>query len=409
MLGAGGVAALGLLCLSAISRAESVERVSPLPPSVDAFYRPPPFFERSSPGTILRVRKVPRADRISAGVIADTYQFLLRSSDSQGMPTAIVTTVLVPPDAHTDKLLELQLAYDSAFVDCSPSYTIFQNESDIPEAAVVGRALQQGWNVAVTDYEGFPASFTNGLRAGYSMLDATRACLSSTHLTGIKKDAKVVLAGASGGAFASEWALELQKFYAPELNFAGALLTALTPNVSSVFNSIDGTNGAGLIGSSILGLSKEYANMSNWVSENLVASNANKLFQAAKSCLLETLTDLDNTDFTSFFDVPSWVEATVPKSVIENTGIMGLHGVPNAPIYSYKGTGDQLSVVSDTDALMAKFCDEGVDVEYYRALNVSHITSATHGYVAGWSWLSDRLNGVPVRGGCWVHNVTISK
>jgi hypothetical protein len=399
--------ALVILYLSAFSSGESVERVSPLPPSVDAFYRPPPFFEKRAPGTILRERKVPRAGRINADVVADTYQFLLRSSDSQGTPSAIVTTVFVPPNAHTDKLLELQFAYDSAFVDCSPSYTIFRNESKIPEATLVEEALQQGWNVAVTDYEGFAASFANGLRAGYSMLDATRALLSSTHLTGIDKDAKVVLAGASGGAWASEWALELQHFYAPELKFAGALLTALTPNVSSVFNSIDGTNGAGLIGSSIVGLSKEYLNMSNWVSENLVASSADKLLQVAKSCLAETLAELNDIDFTSFFDVPSWVEATVPKSVIENTGIMGLHGVPSAPIYSYKGTGDQLSVVADTDALMAKFCDQGVDIEYYRALNVSHDTSAIHGYVAGWSWLRDRLNGVPVRRGCWVHNVTI--
>ncbi|KAH8703124.1 secretory lipase-domain-containing protein [Talaromyces proteolyticus] len=396
-----------LLYLATVSNGQSVDRVSPLPPSVDAFYQPPPSFETASPGTILRSRRVPPTTRVNTTALADTYQLLLRSRDSQGAPTAIVTTVFIPPNAASDKLLEIQFAYDSASVDCSPSYTLFQNDTSLPEAITVSAGLQQGWNVAVTDYEGFTASFSNGLRAGYSMLDATRACLSSKNITGIDDNAKVVLAGTSGGALASEWALELQASYAPELKFAGALLTALTPNASSVFGTIDGTADAGLIASGVLGLAKEYLNISDWLSENLVQGDALRLSQAAHSCIVDTISVFNNTDFVPFFDVPSFLTATVPNSVIQNTGIMGLHGVPAAPIYNYKGTADEVSVVEDTDALVEKFCGEGADIEYYRALNASHGSAGAHGFLAGWSWINDRMNGVPVLGGCQTYNVTI--
>jgi hypothetical protein len=47
--------------------------------------------------------------------------------------------------------------------------------------------------------------------------------------------------GYSGGALASEWAAELQVQYASEMDFAGAALGGLTPNVTSVMNAVDGT------------------------------------------------------------------------------------------------------------------------------------------------------------------------
>jgi hypothetical protein len=46
--------------------------------------------------------------------------------------------------------------------------------------------------------------------------------------------------GYSGGSLATEWAAELQPTYAPELNFAGAALGGLVPNITSVLKTING-------------------------------------------------------------------------------------------------------------------------------------------------------------------------
>jgi hypothetical protein len=381
----------------------------PLPPSTDAFYQAPAGFETTQPGTILRWRNVEAVPvYVNTSSLAATYQILFRSTDSQGNPNAVVTTLFVPIDPQPDKLLSFQVAYDSASVDCSTSYQLYQNTSLIVEASasVFSLALEEGWYVSSPDYESFNAAFTNGIQSGQAVLDSIRALLASSNFTGLSKDAKYAVAGGSGGALASEWALELQSSYAPELSLAGALLTALTPNISSVFQTINGGQDAGLAVSSLLGLSKQYANFSAWLSANLLPQYALFFFEAASACLEQGQVIYNNTDLSPFFDVPL-LYADIPVSIIENTGIMGLHGIPKAPIASFKGTADEISVVADTDALMAQYCAEGVEIQYYRFINASHSEAGGYGFVAGWPWLVERLNGIPAPAGCQTYNLII--
>ena len=120
----------------------------------------------------------------------------------------------------------------------------------------VGLALGRGWFVNVPDYEGPLASFTAGVQSGHATIDSIRAVLSSGF--GPSSDPRIAMWGYSGGALASEWAAELQIQYAPELTFSGAALGGLTPNITSVLHSVNGSLYVGLVPSGVLGLATQY-------------------------------------------------------------------------------------------------------------------------------------------------------
>jgi hypothetical protein len=141
----------------------------------------------------------------------------------------------------SNALLSYQEFYDSADVDASPSYLFYSGMSgDVVEA------LANGWTTVVPDFEGPLAAFTAGVLSGHATIDSVRAILSLGHLMGLDSDAPYAMWGYSGGALASEWAAELQVQYAPELNFSGAALGGLTPNITSVLEIMSGGYAAGI-------------------------------------------------------------------------------------------------------------------------------------------------------------------
>ena len=221
------------------------ERAAPLVPSDDPFYSPPAGYESATPGTILRSREVPNNLALSSVLpvnIQGAYQLLYRTTDSLGNPEAAVTTVIVPYNADTTKLLSYQIAEDSSWLNCAPSYGLQQganSSSSSIELLLMIAALDQGWVVNTPDYEGPQSAFTSGIQAGQATLDSVRAALASGSITGVSSSATYQMWGYSGGALATEWAAELQPTYAPELNFAGAAIGGLTPNITSVLDTIN--------------------------------------------------------------------------------------------------------------------------------------------------------------------------
>lgn len=211
-----------------------------LPPSKDPWYTTPDDFEHARPGDVLRIRAAPGNLTVITSNCSAIYNILYRTTNSQYKPAWAVTTLFIPK--HPVKaLLSYQVPYDSADVDASPSYAM--NANVPPE---VNSSLSKGWFVSVPDYEGPLASFTAGVMSGHATIDSIRAIFSKKHEFGLTDDARYAMWGYSGGALASEWAAELQVQYAPELSFSGAALGGLTPNVTSVLETINKGYAAGL-------------------------------------------------------------------------------------------------------------------------------------------------------------------
>lgn len=411
------VALAGLfLGLTTASSASS----GPLPPSQDPWYTAPLGYENVEPGSVLRVRLAPESLTEVIGNASAAYNILYRTTDSLYKPTWAVTTLLVPelgPNSTAAKvfnqsaLLSYQVPYDSADLDASPSYSIYQTNA----VGLLGEGLGLGLFVSVPDYEGPLASFTSGVISGHATIDSVRAVLS----LGLGLDVKsprVALWGYSGGALASEWASELLEPYAPELSgtVLGAALGGLTPNVSSVLESIDGTSNAGLAPSAFLGLISQFPQQQQYFLSQLkttgprnemgfLAARNFTVKEAAAAYAGQNIGDYFKNGDTIFKELISF-------NIVNRDGIMGYHGVPRIPLFLYKSVKDEISKISDTDALVEKYCQVGANIRYERNSVGTHAQEATSSLETAVQWLAAVLTGQYSSHystvGCTILNVT---
>ncbi|KAJ5729642.1 uncharacterized protein N7483_004150 [Penicillium malachiteum] len=394
------------------------------PPSEDSFYDQPSNISDYDNGEVVRSRSVSPelVSFLSLPVdvsVQTVHQYFFRTTDSLGDAAGSVVTLIEPYNSDPSKLLGYQAFYDSANVDCSPSYTLradYQNlgltvsglnvSEDIP---FIAAALNLGWWVFTTDYEGLNAEFTVGLQTGHAVLDSTRAVLSSGPSVGLSSDPVYALWGYSGGSLACTWAAELQPSYAPELSYAGIAVGGTTPNISSVLETINNGSDAGLAFSGIYGQAKAFPNLTEWMSSNLVSSKSDQFYSIANGCLSQaTDTGADQDIYSYFEDGEDSFYDAVPESIFTWSGQLGLHGTPTVPLFIYKAIGDEISPVADTDYIVSKYCDEGATIEYHRDLVGNHETEAISGSASALAWLSDRLNGESVSSGCTTEDVILS-
>lgn len=109
-------------------------------PSQDPFYVQPANISQYAPGGVIRMRQVsPNLSGLIAGKqskasLKALYQILYRTTDNLNNAVAAVTSVLVPENADSNKLLAYQTAYDTASPDSVPSYA-FQSGTNVTEVA----------------------------------------------------------------------------------------------------------------------------------------------------------------------------------------------------------------------------------------------------------------------------------
>ncbi|ROW01295.1 hypothetical protein VMCG_05920 [Cytospora schulzeri] len=382
-----------------------------IPPSEDPWYTAPDGYESASPGTVLRNRTATGLPTVAGSNCSAAYQLLYRTTASQGNATFAVTTVFVPSTDPVDALLSYQIPYDSAYINASPSYSLYGGVyQDIKVA------LGKGYFVTVPDYEGPLASFTAGHMSGYATLDAIRATLNAADLYGMSSDPLYAMWGYSGGALATEWAAELQLDYASELSFAGAAMGGLTPNVTSVLLSINEKVSAGLAPPAIIGLTSQWPESQDYVFSKLVKTKTGT-YTAANFLAAENMTVSEAESTYTFQDITQYfvdglddITGDEVMTAINGDGIMGLSGgVPQMPVYAYKAVKDEISQVEDTDALVDKYCGMGANILYQRNRIGGHSAEATNGDPAATAWLDAVLTGTYAKSynttGCTIQTV----
>lgn len=391
------------LATLALATAVLGQSVTVLPPSQDPFYVPPTGYEKTLPGTVLRLRQAP-GNLSSLFNASAAYHILYRTTDSSYNATTAVQTVFVPRTGDASKFLQYSIPYDSADVDASPSYALYKG----PNKDILS-GLSRGWYVGTSDYEGPLASFTAGVMSGHATLDAVRATKATGF--GLKSNATAALWGYSGGALASEWALELQVQYAPELSLAGAALGGLTPNVTSVLLAVNGNVTAGLIPAGIIGLASQYPGGLDYLISGLKKTgprNATGFLAARNYTLVQAIVAYAGQDITDYF-VGGIAELMMPliQKITNRDGIMGAHGFPQFPVFAYKAIGDELSPVADTDRLIARYCALGADIQYDRNTIGTHASESDNGAPRALAFLTQALSGSLNQTGCAIRNVTV--
>ncbi|KAK6465388.1 secretory lipase-domain-containing protein [Scheffersomyces coipomensis] len=388
-----------------------------LAPSNDPFYSPPEGYESAAVGTILKSRVTPQPVRsvyVTVNV-KNAWQLLVRSEDSFGNATAIVTTIIEPHNADPSKLLSYQFFEDAANLSCSISYALQFNAPVLPviqtefEMYFLEAALEQGWYVVAPDYEGPKSAFTAGRQAGHAVLDSIRATLQSNSISGVNSDAKVALWGYSGGSLASGWAAALQPAYAPELstNLIGAAVGGFVTNITATAVAVDGGPFTGLVPLAVNGLMNEYPEVAPIVQAQMSASNYQSFLQGSQLCMIPgALSFIGKTFFTgankyfndglAFFQNP-----TVASIVEQNTLAVNPDAeVPQIPLFIYQGVIDAVVPAVGAERAYKNWCAWGSpSIELALDSTNGHVTETFIGAPAALTWLIDRFEGkAPVQG-----------
>ena len=388
-----------------------------LHPDNDSFYKAPSGFENQEPGTILKVRETPR--KIKSVFLPvnmkNSWQLLVRSTDTHGNATAIVTTLMEPYNAHNDKLLSYQTAQDSSNTKCAPSYGL-QKALDFGtiiyefEMVAMLLALERGWWVVTPDYEGLQSAFTAGRQSGRATLDSIRGVLNFRNETAMSEDVKISLWGYSGGTIASGWAAALQPSYAKELkgHFLGAAMGGFVTNVTGTAVGVDGTVFAGLIAPAIHGLVNEYPQLQGVVDKQLVPSKKKKYEMAGNMCLPEAILKFAY-DFV-FEGEDRFVEGgwdlfkdPTVKEVVDNVTLATNPNaeIPDMPLFVYHGAVDTVVPFDQSVRVYDFWCKHGIKSYEFAVDNTAgHVTEALEGTGAAIAWLENIFNGTAPVTGC---------
>ncbi|KAF2651201.1 lipase [Lophiostoma macrostomum CBS 122681] len=398
----------------------------PIAPSEDPWYTAPTGFETTTPGTILRIREAPGNATSLVANCSAVYNILFRSTDANYEPTFGVTTLFVPSkdisspgnSSSSASLLSLQIAYNSADVDASPSYSLYtgltQPALGAPATSTdVGFALSNGWHVSIVDFEGPHASFGLGPQAGHAVLDAVRAVLSSSVFPSADASSTTVaMWGYSGGSIATEFAAEFQEQYAPELDFAGIAIGGIVTNVTNVIHNINGGPFAGLLPGVLLGVTSQDAEARAYLVSKLKEEGPTN-----KSYFLEDLhlnvngafAAYPNVSVFDFFDDgESDVFAPILQNIFNRNSYMGAHGVPRIPVFAYKAIGDEFTDIEQTDALFSWYCSVGARIWFQRNEVGGHVDEIVNGRERALEWLKTVFDGSYVAGGCLTENVRVN-
>ena len=116
------------------------------PPSQDLWYDQPSNISDYAAGEMIRSRSVPPQleSLLSLPVnvsVKAVYQYLFRTTDGLGDAVASAVTLIEPYNSDPSKLVGYQAFYDSANVDCSPSYALLAANDNLG-------SLSSGLNVS---------------------------------------------------------------------------------------------------------------------------------------------------------------------------------------------------------------------------------------------------------------------
>lgn len=362
-----------------------------------------------APGTVLNERPIQLGDFQQGGSIpVQAEQLLYRTQDEQGNPSVTVTTVVAPTGQARGVVAYLSF-YDALGDSCDPSYTLRggiptdpsnSQNAQVEEGLVLSLAAQ-GYAVTVPDFEGEDLHWVAGHESGWSTLDSVRAAES---YLGMDASIPAGLMGYSGGSIGGEWAAELAPTYAPELNFVGAALGGIPVFLAHNLKYVNGSPvWSGVIPAVLVSLGrafgipmKHYESAYGRKITHHVADQCIGSFLGAYPGL--KVQKLMKHKYRHFLKVPAF------RKVV-NSLIMGsAPGHPDMPLFlgvgNADGTGDNIMVDGDVEALGHEYCQQGVTVQYTEYQNSDHTQAGEQFFVDAESFLAQRFAGVPFAGNC---------
>jgi len=379
-------------------------------PHEDPFYRydgATPLAE-VPPGTVLKTRPVTVGVPGSGVGVVPATQLLYRTQDQQRRPSVTVTTVAHPTGPVNGGLVGYLSFYDALGDKCSPSYTLRggdpgQDNAELAyaETALVLALAAQGYAVTVPDFEGTDLHWVAGHESGWSSLDAIRATES---YLGMGRGQKVGLFGYSGGSIAGEWASELAPSYAPELNLIGAAVGGLPVHLAHNLDYVNGSQAwSGVIPAVLVSLGRAFgipvAKFTNRYGKQVMAEVQDQCIGSFNGNYPGLRVEqLVKRKYRPFLKVRPFAR-TINKLIMGSAP-----GHPELPMFmgvgNHDGTGDDVMIVKDVQALAHQYCSQGVPVQLRVYDGAAHTEAGLQFFPEAMAFLGQRFAGLPFAGNC---------
>jgi alpha-beta hydrolase superfamily lysophospholipase len=353
-----------------------------------AFYIAPDPLPPGDPGAIIASEEI-------AG-LADMrlWTVLYRSVGIDGQPIAVSGMLAAATDMQPGPLKILAWGHGTTgLIDKSAPSRFGRFGDDI---GIFRGAVEQGFIVAATDYEGLgtpgPHPYIVGISEGRSMLDAARAARS---FFGSSDDDKVILVGPSQGGHATLFAAELSAGYAPDLQVVGALAFAPAGDLRLLAKSStrgEASEDAHRSAISVLAAWHEIYGLP--LNRLLTPAGLDKaaavLDERAPSIDWAGDLFLENPD-----DDPDW-----RARLFENSpGHPASQDIP--PILLMQGVDDALITVNSSRSVLESYCASGVtNVELRVIAGEDHNTILGNHLSDAEAWITERMFGEPASSSC---------
>ena len=354
-------------------------------PGLAAFYVQPDGASEGEPGTIVKSERL-------EGVPVDTqaWRIMYRTTDQAGDPavaTGVVITPLGEAPEHGRTVLAWGHPTTGSAVDCAPS------RGFDPFIGIEGMRpmLDRGYTVVATDYVGMGTpgidSYLVGITAGNSVLDAVRAAQTIPESAA---GSDVVLWGHSQGGQAALFAAERAAKYTPELTVRAVAVAAPAADLSALMEThLDDVSGVTIGSYAFQSFADVYADRGANLSEILTPEGRKILPEMNELCLLTHIDQLHTIagpvvgKFVS--QDPTKVE---PWSTLLRENSAG-NVAFDAPLFIAQGLDDQLVVPADTQRLVDRTEQLGMDVTYHEVEIADHGTIAYLAVPALNTWLDN--------------------
>ncbi|MFE9406722.1 lipase family protein [Streptomyces sp. NPDC006530] len=326
------------------------------------------------------------------------WHITYRSTTAKGGPNVVSGTVIVPNDGRTGPRPVVTYAVGTVGLDdsCAPSANFPYGTA--VEATLINQVVQKGWAVAVTDYEGLGTpgehTYTVGRAEGTAVLDAARAA-ERLGIPGVDANSPVGIMGYSQGGQAASWAAELHDTYAPDLRVKGTATGGVPADLMKVASSNDGGLGSGLIFMAAAGQNAAFPELKLDAYLNTAGKALVGYFRTNCVAIDTTVGSFKHiTDLTvkNPLQQPDW-QARLAESRL------GTHR-PDAPVYLYHGTIDELIPYAVGQQLRSDWCARGTNVEWHALPLLGHIGGVTAGGVPAANWLAERFAGAAPHSNC---------
>ena len=337
-----------------------------------AFYEQPAGSAEGAPGSVIKSERL-------EGVPVDTeaWRIMYRTTDEDGN-AAVATGVVITPLGAAPTGGRTVLAWGhpttGSAVDCAPS------RGFDPFIGIEGMRpmLDRGYTVVATDYVGMGTpgtdSYLVGITAGNSVLDSVRAARAIPEAAA---GTDVVLWGHSQGGQAALFAAERASTYAPELTVRAVAVAAPAADLSALMQThLDDVSGVTIGSYAFQSFADVYADEGAELSTILTPEARAILPEMNELCLLTHIDELHSIAAPVVGKFVSQDPTTVePWSRLLRENSAGAVAF-DAPLLIAQGLNDQLVRPEDTERLVERTEQLGMDVTYHTVEIADHGTIA---------------------------------